>query len=199
VILRKSFPELNLNPFGFGLQWTDENGKPDVNKGIKSVRYVIQKERPDLWERYQKFERLGDIEKEILRYEFYSITYGHFDAWGAGGATYDDYAPYFKGSHIVALQEAFSKLQLNPLGFELEWKDEKGRPDVNKGIESVHFVVEKERPDLWERYQKFDTLEAGEKKALLNDFYSISSGHFRLWRVSAAMTYRTAPYFEGSH
>ena len=185
--LMKSFPELPLNPLGFKLDWSTEE------KSIESVRYVIQRERPNLWERYQRYDSLTDPQKEILLRNFYAVTKSYFEIWGLGGALNKRRMPGFKGSYITALQKSFPKLPLNPLGFYLDWSTEE------KGIESVRFVIQRERPELWERYQNYDALTDPQKAILLRDFYAITSGYFFVWGSGGAMIQKNAPYFERSY
>ena len=201
--LDKVFHKLGLNPLGFELKWKGEGGDPEEDEklGIKSVRYVLAKEKPELIEKYQRVEELFPDEINSLKEEIYKITRGHLKVWGLSGAINKTMTPYFGGSHITALDKVFHKLGLNPLGFELKWKGEGGDPegDKNLGIASVKYVLAKEKPELIEKYQRVEKLSPDEINSLREEIYKITSGHFNVWGLSGAMDGRNAPYFGGSY
>ncbi|MBI2119992.1 MAG: hypothetical protein HYT97_10280, partial [Elusimicrobia bacterium] len=105
-------------------------------QGIENVRDGIRKNRPDLLERYENLNQLipkeREQEEESLRNEVYRITSGHFNVWGLGVAMNQRKVPYFHGSHINALIALFPDLNLNPLGFQLDWSRNR--------ISQIHFV-----------------------------------------------------------
>ncbi|MBI2119985.1 MAG: hypothetical protein HYT97_10240 [Elusimicrobia bacterium] len=136
------FPDLNLDPLGFQLDWSSEE------RGIESVRYVLSKEVPHLMQQYEKLDRLSESDIQKLRNAIYGIKQDHFDSWGLGAAMIQKLAPYFHGSYIVALMAVFPDLNLNPLGFQLDWSSEE------RGIESVKFVLSREVPHIMQQYER---------------------------------------------
>src|SRR3990167_4805716 len=166
-------------------------------QGMENVRDAIRKNRPDLLERYENLNQLPPNEREqkveSLRKEIYRITSGHFKAWGLGTAMNQESARYFHGSHVNALMAVFPDLNLNPLGFQLDWTSEE------KGIESVKFVFSKEVPHIMERYERIAQLSDRDVNYLRNKVYRTTFGHFQVWGLGGAMVQRAAPYFHGSH
>ncbi|MBI2119983.1 MAG: hypothetical protein HYT97_10230, partial [Elusimicrobia bacterium] len=187
VALMAVFPDLNLNPLGFQLDWSSEE------KGIESVKYVLSKEVPHLIQQYERIAQLSDRETDDLKNEVYRITFGHFNIWGLGAAMIQKLAPYFHGSYIVALMAVFPDLNLNPLGFRLDWSNEE------RGIESVKYILFKEAPHIMEQYEKIAELNDREIHELRNKIYGITQAHFKMWGLGGAMTHESAPYFHGSH
>ncbi|MBI2119908.1 MAG: hypothetical protein HYT97_09845, partial [Elusimicrobia bacterium] len=181
------FPDLNLNPFGFQLDWSSEE------RGVESVRYVLSKKIPHIMERYERIAELNDRELNDLRNEIYRITQGHFNIWGLNGAMNQKVAPYFHGSYIVALIALFPDLNLNPLGFQLDWSSE------DRGIESVKYVLSKEVPHIMREYEKLDQLNDREIHDLKNEIYGIRQGHFNVWGLGGSMNQKADPYFHGSY
>ena len=181
------FPDLNLNPLGFQLDWSSEE------KGIESVKYVLSQEIPHLMQQYEKLDQLSDKDIHHLKNAIYGINYGHFMEWGLSGAMDHRKASYFQGSHIAALMAVFPNLNLNPLGFQLDWSSKK------KGFESVRYVLSQEVPHIMQEYEKLDRLNTRNIHVLRNKIYGITSGHFYIWGLGAAMNQKLAPYFHGSH
>src|SRR3989338_8671503 len=81
-------------------------------------------------------------------------------------------APYFHGSYINALMAVFPQLNLNPLGFRLDWSSEE------KGIESVKYVLFQEIPHIMQKYEKIAQLSDQEVYDLRNAIHGIKQGHF---------------------
>src|SRR3989338_2975235 len=187
VALIAVFPDLNLNPLGFQLDWSSEE------RGIESVRYVFSKEVPHIMRQYERITQLNDREVRDLRNAIYGISYAHFKVWGLSAAVTQESAPYFHGSHITALITVFPDLNLNPLGFRLDWSNEE------RGIESVRYVLSKEAPHIMRQYERITQLNDREVHDLRNEIYKITYGHFKIWGLGAAMVKKSAPYFHGSH
>src|SRR3989338_3219186 len=181
------FPQLNLNPLGFRLDWSSEE------KGIESVKYVLFQEIPHIMQKYEKIAQLSDQEVYDLRNAIHGIKQGHFMVWGLSGALTQITAPYFNGSYIDALMAVFPQLNLNPLGFELDWSSEE------KGIESVKYVLSQEVPHIMQQYEKITQLSDREVYDLRNSIYGIKQGHFKVWGLSGTVDQKLAPYFHGSH
>ncbi|MBI2119982.1 MAG: hypothetical protein HYT97_10225, partial [Elusimicrobia bacterium] len=181
------FPDLNLNPLGFQLDWSSKE------KGIESVRYVLSKEAPQIMHQYERIAQLTDRDVHELRNEIYGITSGHFKVWGLSRAMNQESAPYFHGSYINALIAVFPDLNLNPLGFQLDWSSEE------KGIESVRYVLSKEVPHIMQKYKRLDQLSEGDVHELRNEIYGITFGHFKVWGLNVAMDVRNFSYFNGSY
>ncbi|OGR81310.1 MAG: hypothetical protein A3B80_03500 [Elusimicrobia bacterium RIFCSPHIGHO2_02_FULL_39_36] len=186
-VMMAVFPDLNLNPLGFKLDWSNEE------RGIESVKYVLSKEVPHIMERYEKIVELSDREIHELRNEIYGITQGNFNVWGLGAAMNQELAPYFHDSHITALITVFPQLNLNPLGFQLDWSSEE------KGIESIKYVLSKEAPHIMQQYERIAELSDREIHDLRNEIYGITSGHFQIWGLSVTMDDRKFSYFNGSY
>src|SRR3990167_4472765 len=155
------FPDLNLNPLGFQLDWSSEE------KGIESVKYVLFQEIPHIMQQYERLGQLDDIEIHDLKNEIHGITQGHFKAWGLSGAVDQRVAPYFHGSYIAVLMAVFPDLNLNPLGFQLDWSSEE------KGIESVKYIFSKEVPHIMQQYERIAKLSEREIHDLRNEIYGI--------------------------
>src|SRR3989338_4500670 len=181
------FPDLNLNPLGFQLDWSDEG------RAIESVRYILSKEVPHILERYERIVQLNDRELHDLRNEIYGISNGHFDLWGLSGAMSQKVAPYFYGSYINVLMVLFPDLNLNPLGFQLDWLDE------GRAIESVRYILSKEVPDIMARYEGISQLNDRELHDLRNEIYGITQAHFQVWGLSRTINRQATPYFHGSY
>ena len=79
-------------------------------QGIANVKDAIQKHKPSLMERTKTFEKLNRFQQEALRDDFYSISSDEFLSMGIGGAIIRRFAPYFEGSHHVALCKSFPNL-----------------------------------------------------------------------------------------
>jgi len=185
--LQDFFPKLHLESVGFQLDWSTEP------KAIESIRFSLSKERPTILEKYERLDQLRPSEIQSLKKEIYKISNGHFRLWGLSGANNVKQTPYFGGSHIKALQSSFPGLELDPLGFQLDWSSEM------KAVESIRFVFEQEAPTLIERYDRLDLLTPEEKEALKNEIYQISHAHFETWGLSAAFSPSVAPYFKGNY
>src|SRR3989338_6720248 len=187
VALMALFPDLNLNPLEFQLDWSSEE------RGIESVKHVLFKEIPHIMEGYERINQLDDREIHDLRNEIYGITQGHFNIWGLSVAMNQRVAPYFHGSYMNALITVFPELNLNPLGFQLDWSSEE------IGIESVKYVLFKEIPHIMEEYERINQLDDREIHDLRNEIYGITYGHFMVWGLGRAMNQRVDPYFHGSY
>jgi len=189
VALQKVFPDLELNPLGFKLEWSTKE------RGIASIRYILSREQPRIIEQYDRFASLSEPEKEILRNNIYKITSGHFKVWGLAGAINFKLAPYFEASYIVALQEVFPDLELNPLGFQLDWSTKE------QGIASIRYILSREQPRIIEQYDRFDSLSESEKEIVRNNIYKITFGHFSVWGLNAAINPKpkSPSYFKGSY
>src|SRR3990167_6352136 len=186
-VLMAVFPDLNLNPLEFQLDWSTRE------KGIESVRYVLSKEVPHLMQQYERIAQLTDGDMHDLRNEVYGITQAHFNVWGLSRAMNQRGTPYFHGSYINALMAVFPDLNLNPLGFQLDWSSKE------RGIESVRYVLSKEVPHIIERYERLDQLNDRDIDDLRNSIYEISSKNFTVWGLSRAIDQRSVPYFHGSY
>src|SRR3989338_4687292 len=187
VALMMVFPDLNLNRLGFRLDWSSKE------KGIESVRYVLTQVKPDLIQRYDNRTHLNEVHLNNLENEIVKITSNHFEAWGLFSVMDKEKTEYFNGSFIKALTLVFPDLNLNPLGFQLDWSSEE------KGIESVKYVLSQEIPHLMQQYEKLDQLSYKDIHHLKNAIYGINYGHFMEWGLSGAMDHRKASYFQGSH
>ena len=87
----------------------------------------------------------------------------------------------------------FDKLDLNRLGFQLDWKEEEN------GIASIRYVLEQKIPKIMKRYEKIGSLNPQQIAALQEDIYALSKARLDVWGLGGAMDKRKAPYFEGSH
>lgn len=161
-----------------------------LNQGIANIRDIIGKNRPDIAERYERLDNLSDAEKRSLADDIYSIQIGNFSAWGIGKISR---RRYFNGSYKDALIASFPRLNLERMGFELEWDDPEQR------IKSIEFVLNREVPDIMSRYRRHDDMTAGQLEALKRDICHITCGHVRLWGLSAILSRDIAPEFEGSY
>ncbi|MBI2119984.1 MAG: hypothetical protein HYT97_10235, partial [Elusimicrobia bacterium] len=123
-------------------------------QGIENVRDAIRKNRPDLLEKYESLNQLSSKEREkeekSLRNEIYGIKQAHFKVWGLSEAMNQESAPYFHGTYMNALMAVFPNLNLNPLGFQLDWSSEE------KGIESVKYILTKEVSHLIQQYERIN-------------------------------------------
>src|SRR5258708_5222812 len=183
--LQVTFPNLQLNLLGFQLAWDTRE------KGIESVRFVLQREHPQLLAEYDRLSDLSQLEIDNLKKRIYRIKNGHFNIWSLQKAGDRRIAPYFEGSYINALQAVFPLLKLNRLGFVLEWSTEA------QGIESVRYVLARERPDLISRYERLKHLGPAELHRLREAIYRLTSGHLNLWGLSGVSDQRVTPYFQG--
>src|SRR3989338_4563439 len=181
------FPDLNLNPLEFQLDWSSEE------RGIESVKYVLSKEVQHIMQQYERIAKLSDREIHDLRNQIYGITQGHFKAWGLSGAVDQRVAPYFHGSYIAVLMAVFPDLNLNSLGFRLDWSSEE------KGIESVKYIFSKEVPHIMQQYERIAKLSEREIHDLRNEIYGIKQAYFNVWGLGTAMNQKLAPYFHGSY
>jgi len=185
-VLSFVFPKLNLNPLGFQLDWTTRE------KGIESIRYVLAQHRPQILAKYDQINKLSTSEQDILREQIYAITSGHFLTWGLRTAYNAEYVPYFEGNHAKILAAVFPKLQLNPLRFMLDWTTKE------KAIESIRDVMSREAPTIIERYDRLSQLKEPEIESLKEDIYKITYGHFKVWGLSSAIHKRIS-FFKGSY
>ncbi|MDD5137003.1 MAG: hypothetical protein PHN63_06635, partial [Candidatus Omnitrophica bacterium] len=187
-VLIEFFPRLNLDPLGFELDWVTEEG------GIASVRFILSREVPDIVERYDMVDKLSAYEIEKLREDIYTrLDHKRLNVWGLNTIFNRQWTPYFNGSYITALTKVFPRIELNPLGFKLKWTT---RDD---GIESVRYVLSKEASGIMRRYEAIDTLTEEEVGELREDICAISSAHFLAWKINCACYKGLAPYFGGSY
>ncbi|MBI2119986.1 MAG: hypothetical protein HYT97_10245, partial [Elusimicrobia bacterium] len=187
VALMAVFPDLNLNPLGFQLDWFSEE------KGIESVKYVLSKEVPHIMQEYKRLDQLSEGDTHDLRNKIYGITSGHIKVWGLSRAMHLQSAPYFHGSYMNALMAVFPDLNLNPLGFQLDWSNEE------RGIESVRYVLSREEPNIMQQYERIAELSDREIHDLRNKIYGIKQAHLTVWGLSRAVDQQGAPYFYGSY
>jgi|GEM_PF-3892301 len=185
--LQAVFPDLELNPLGFQLDWSAKE------KAVDSIRFVLAREVLTLIDRYDHLNSLTTEEKDALKEDIYQITHAHFEEWGLSAAFSQAQAPYFQGSYINALLAVFPGLDLNPLGFRLNWSS------LEKGLESIRFVLSQEMPGLVARYDRLDHLTPAEIEALRNDVYEITAEDFRRWGLSNVLNDKTTAYFHRSH
>ncbi|MBF0511452.1 MAG: hypothetical protein HQL13_03890 [Candidatus Omnitrophica bacterium] len=169
--LQMVLPKLELNPFGFQLDWSSSE-----RKSIDSIKYVLYKERPDIMRRFDRLSTLSLEDKEELRQDIYKISKGYFTAWELGGALKKK--GYFNGSYIKAFQAVFEGLYLDPLGFELDWSSPQRR------LDSIRYVLRREIPDIMVLYDNWDSLNLQDREYLIQDIYKISSAHFQVWGLS---------------
>jgi len=186
-VLMVVFPDIGLSPLGFKLNWSSKR------EALQSIRFILSREAPDLLKRYNDLKKLNEAQIKDLKDDIYRIDSAHLEAWGLRSVFNRRTAPYFHGRYIEALQEVFPKLNLDPLGFQLDWSTDK------RGIDSVRFVLSKEAPSIIERYNRFSELNEHEKEDLRRDVYRITSVHFKLWNLNRAMDMNRAPYFKGSY
>src|SRR3989338_6903465 len=142
---------------------------------------------------YKRIAQLDDKDIHNLRNAIYRITTGYFQVWGLSGAMSREKVPYFHGSHINSLMTVFPNLNLNALGFQLDWSNEE------RGIQSVRYVLSKEAPHIMQQYERISELNDREIHALRNEVYGITSVYFSSWGLSGAMNQRLAPYFHGRY
>jgi len=185
--LQAVFPGLKLNPLGFMLRWKTKK------EGLDSIRFILTRELPQVMAMYDSIDTLTTKDRELLRRKIYNISSAHLSLWGASAATDKKIAPYFKGSISEVMIAVFPKLDLERLGFQNDWSTK------NKGIESVRYVIRRERPDIIRRYDNFDALDELQCESLRRDVYRITSAHFEIWNIGAALVSRSAPYFKGSY
>ncbi len=166
--LNTFFSELNLNSLDYELDWSSPE------QATASVHHVFNKEFPELMERYRRFEELSFSQQNRLRDEFYQFTQNQMQALNLRAATQE----YFQNTHAIAMQAIFPKLELNVLGFSLDWSS----PEQARA--SLRFVFQRHIPSIMERYEKIDQLDAEMIERLRRDIYhNISNAHFRLWKI----------------
>jgi nicotinate-nucleotide pyrophosphorylase (carboxylating) len=185
-VMTAVFPDLDLNPLGFQLDWSTRE------KGIESLQYVFRQEAPSIMERYENVDALKEAEKEPLKHDIYAIGSAHLNAWGATGALHEKRAPYFHGSCAEAVAAVFPKLDLNPLGFQLDWSTRE------KAIESLRFVFARKIPDILKAYDKVKELSLSQLEGLRAGIYGINWKDFIKWGLSSVLNKRTMPHFNGS-
>ena len=149
---------------------------------VGQMRRALQRGRPDLLERYQRWDRLSSEEQDAFREEVYGLTHSDWNSWG-----------FWRGSAISALLRFFSDAHLSPLGFGLRWST------PEEGIESVRYVLQQQQPDLINQYDRWDTLTPEEQTTFRLECYRITSPLVAAWGLSSAYSQDRAPYFEGSY
>ena len=117
IALRKSFPELNLNPYAFGYQFNGTTKKEAEENGIKSVQAAIERFEPEIWKEYEAYQVEGENfspkRNKALKERIQMIKAANFSSWKIGAALQRKSAPYFEGSHYVALQKSLPLLSLD--------------------------------------------------------------------------------------
>ena len=182
--LQAAFPELHLELFGFGPDWSTED------MAINSSRYILTKYIPSL---IQQYDALGDNpgtqDVADLQEEVYALSTASLRFMGLDTMFNKKFAPYFEGSYITALQHIFPKLKLNPLGFQLDYSTK------DRALESLRYAIEKNRPDIILDYKNF---KSGVNPSSISDLkekiLSIKFSHFELWGVSN-ITNKRVGYF----
>ncbi len=154
--------------------------------GIANVKNAVREHRRHLYEKYEQVDPSDEPALEVLRQEFYEISQAHFGVWGIGSAMTSS-APYFKHSFVLALLLSFPKLNLNPLGFEMDWSSEE------KALESVRYVLSRRMPDLMAKYERLGDTESDEAFFIREKIYKISSTDFFSMGLGEALG---LPYFE---
>ncbi|MDP8219647.1 MAG: hypothetical protein P9M03_13080, partial [Candidatus Theseobacter exili] len=182
--LQLAFPGLDLTPLGFQLDFKT------LEKGIESVRFILDRERPDIAEQYSRISELNSDEIDQLRNSVYEISSAHLEVWGLSNAKKKKSAPYFNGSYITVLQIAFPDLNLNSLGFKLDWSSRE------QAAASIKYVLKREASSIIERYSKLSSLSPAQRIDLKNDIYNIKQSHFRVWGLGGV---KAVPYFNGSY
>ena len=183
--LMQVFPALNLNRLGFQLQWTT------AEQRAASVRYAVGKEFPDLIKRYDELDVNDPEAVRAIQNEFYKIGSFHFSVLGLQQAWKKEVSPEFGGRYGQALKVVFPKAKLNLLGFELDWSS------LNKAIESLLYVLSRERPDIIDRYNRIESLDPEEVKTLKKDITSIKYAHFSAWGLHYIFLKKTKHLFNG--
>ncbi|MBN2143671.1 MAG: hypothetical protein JW774_03510 [Candidatus Aureabacteria bacterium] len=179
-VMQAVFPRLNLHPLGFQLDGTSREKK------LESIKFVLEKKIPEIFRKYRRLSELSAARIERLKNEIYAITGAQYNIWGL-------HAMHFGNTYVDALCAIFPDLELDPLGFKLNWSSEA------MAIQSIRFVLKRERPGLVETYDSIDSISDGEISSLKERIYSITSYHFQIWNLSSAMNTRHAPYFNGSY
>jgi hypothetical protein len=181
------FPNLNIDPLGFQLDWSTPEQR------IASIRYVLSRERPSIIERYDKLGSLSEAQIDLLRNDIYKINQGYFSIWGLATAMDINTVPDFNGTYITPLQKTFPDLNLNPLGFHLDWST------LEQGIASIRYVLSRERSKIIERYDNLGSLSPAQIELLREDIYKITLRYFLVWGLIGAQNSKAVPYFKGSH
>ncbi|MDP8217575.1 MAG: phosphoglycerate kinase, partial [Candidatus Theseobacter exili] len=181
------FSELPLDPLVFAKDWTTKEN------AIASVRQTLIFETPSIQERYGRLDSLTPQEIENLKADIYSINRSDFGIWGISTACYIGRVPAFEGSYMKALSETFPDLDLNPLGFKLDWSSKE------RAIESVRYIFEREAPEILDLYDRYDQLSQGQIELLKEKLYGRTDAHFDAWGLGAANIKTSAPYFGGSY
>ncbi len=184
-VLQAVFPKAELSRFGFVFDWKTKED------GLASCRYVLKRERPKVMSSYERWDQLTPLSKEQLQQSIFNITKGHFRIWGLGTALMVKSAPYFKGSLIVALQELFSKIDLDPLGFSLQWHTKA------LGIASVLYVLKRRCPQVVRAYEKWELLVDRDQLHFRQELKNVSWAQFHEWGLNTAVNKKVAPYFGG--
>jgi len=181
-LLNKVFPNLHLNPLGFRAIW----GSPEQNR--ETLLYFFQKHIPTILKRYDQYDRGNEPEAELLREDIYRFTAAHFEMWDLGAVLAAKSVPQFHGSFIEALQFIFPDLELNPLGFELDWSSSE------RAIESMRYRLHREIPALMNEYDRLPELSDSEVDTLRERFYKFDHSHFNAWGLTNAVQ---KGYFSG--
>ena len=190
-----AFDKLPLSSYGFGKEWKD------LSEMKKNVLFSLSWYRPALWQKLLKWQggELNEREKQEVRSELYSIGQAQFDLWGISAAEDRDKYPVFQGSFKVALTESVKDLgvDLDILCFEYQWHDKSDNDNPDKGIASIRAGLRHYWPDIWEMYMRWDELEEFEKNIVRARLTSISRAQLGVWKMAAALSTQSAPYFNG--
>ena len=165
--------------------------------GIRYVLDTIRTNKPWVVWQYNDIEKLNQTERELLRRDVYGISSSDFNNWDINGALdKNGGAKYFEGSHIVALQKVFKELDLDPLGFGLNWTT------PENGKESVRYVLSREMPLVMEKYRQIQQLEKPSEEMIeevRREIYTLSKVNFVAWGMGGAISKKVAPYFKGKY
>ncbi|MBF0486316.1 MAG: sigma-70 family RNA polymerase sigma factor [Candidatus Omnitrophica bacterium] len=170
--LLEVFSELGLKPLGFGLD------SSSLEAGIRSIHYVIERQRPSIMRRYLKREHLNEGERSLLRRDIYLVSSAHFYAWGLDAVLEEGRIKEFEGKYSLALMKAFPDIGLNPLGFRLAMKTKE------EALASTRFVLEENAPYLMHRYAMASELPVLEQEHLKEEIYGLARADLELWGLS---------------
>jgi len=191
--LLAALENLDLNPLGFGLKWSTE----DEAKG--SIRYVLERAAPDIMRDYGRLGELTETEKEDLRNRIYEINKGQCEIWGLSSLHQKKSVPYYEGNYARTLVAIFEGLELNRMGFRLDWSTR------DSAIASIRYVLSRERPALMKQYTKLERAtmrvarqQEDELEVLRQEIYRFSRRHIDAWGLGELLVKKDVPHFNGS-
>ena len=161
------------------------------------VRDAVRRNKPHLWELFEKRDQLDSEGKKDLLRQFYSISKDHFALWGLRNALGPLARAHFQGSHKVAILESFHELAdemgMELLGFGYRYgKRQEGEPEAipEETLESLRFAIRFNRPDLWEaaRPEKWVLTSEEEKRTVREEFYKISKANLLDWGLETGVS-----------